>query len=176
MHQRPTFELRHDGLLFFSGLFWAAGLFLPFLALGAFSGPFVGFRASSRTFLASGPFLCLLWAAGLFLGFFGPRGLFWAFCGLLGLFLAFLDAGLFLGLLIFFHLFWHSGPFLGLLWASDAIFSSLFWPRGLFWAFRGLRLLPATGLGAFSVPFVGFGPLPNLFWFSGPFLGLIVGC
>ena len=135
----------------------------------------MGFCASSQPFLASGPFLCLLWASGLFLTFFGPR-LFWAFCGLLSLFLAFSGLGAFSGPFgPFFSLFWHSGPFLSLLWASGPLpslflalgafsghfghFFSFFWPRSLFWAFSGLLgLFPTfSGLG----PFLGFA-------FSGP--------
>ena len=153
--------------------FWAPGPFSRFLGL---------FPAFSRLLRLLDPFPAF---SGLKLGFWaffaGPRGLFWASSG------PFLGLGPFSGPFVSFWAFFQPflGTFSGPLWASGPL-PSLFWPRGLFWAFffffRGLfwafcgllGLFPAvSGLGASSVPFVGFGPLPNLFWLQGPFLGLL---
>ena len=92
------------GLLsFFPVFFGSRGLFWP----RAFSGPFVGFWASSQPFLASGPFLGLLWSL--------PSLTF---------------SGSFVGFWVSSQPFLASGPFLNLLWAQPFLASGLLLGRG----------------------------------------------
>ena len=99
-------------------------------------------QASSQPFLASGPFLGLLWASGPLPSLFWPPG---PFVGFWASSQPFLAPGAF------------SGPFVGF-----GPLSSLFWLRGLFWA----SSQPFLGLGASSklldlLPAVFLMNLPN---------------
>ena len=124
----------------------------PYLGPRAFCGLFVGFRAS---------FL------GLFPTFSGPRGFFWALSRA--------------------RLFWSfCGSFSGLRASSEFLRASNLFCSGAFvgffrpvpfWPFASgplPNLFRAAGLlNLFCQLFLGLGPfLPNLFWASGPLLGL----